>query len=222
MAEEFYVKSGEGANLSTVRATRGDSFSIAIQQLMVENETILFGPSEVKLSLIRSSEEHLEELSALGTLLITTESVLFWAADVTFLGCDLAVPAVCIDLHAMAEDPVSVYIQVRPSSMSFDDTSIEVTILSAEKDRNELIFAALCKLVALHPVDDGEEENPGFGQDEMIVRSGTPPVTEEDRESMLVYLDSVLVVPQELEIQESQVASGQFDDADDDDDDGIL
>lgn len=208
--------------MSTVRATSGDSLSVAIQQLMHDDETILFGPSELKVSLMYDSEENSEESSALGTLLITTNSILFWAADKAFIENDLAVPAVCIDLHAMAEDPISVYIQVRPSSTSFDDTSIELTILSVEEEKNELIFAALCKLVSLHPVDDGEEEDEGFGQDEMIVRSSTPPVTEGDRETMLEYLDSVLIVPQEFEIQEPQVASGQFDDADDDDDAIIL
>ena len=218
MTEEFYVTRGEGANLSTVRATSGDSLSLAIQQLMEEDETILFGPSEVKVSFMHDHEDNPEESSALGTLLITTNSILFWAADKAFIGNDLAVPAVCIDLHAMAEDPVSVYIQVRPSSISFGDTYIELTILSVEEEKNELIFAALCKLVSLHPVDDGEEEDEGFGQGEMIVRTSTPPVTEDDRDTMLEYLDSVLTVPQEFEIQEPQVASGQFDDADDDDD----
>lgn len=219
MADEFYVTRGEEANLSTVRATSGDNVSVAIQQLMEEDETMLFGPSEVKVSFLRDIEDHPEESSALGTIMITTNNILFWAADNAFIENDLVVPAVCIDLHAMAEDPVSVYIQLRPSSMSFDDTSIELTILSEEPEKNELIFAALCKLVSLHPVDDGDDEGEAeeYGQDEMIVRSCTPPVTEEDRESMLEYLDSVLVVPQEFELQEPQVATGQFDDADDDD-----
>lgn len=222
MAEDFFVQSGEGANLSTVRAASGDSLSTAIQQLMDEDETIIFGPSDVKASSIQNNEESPNEsLTCDGTLLITTERLLYWAADNAFMESDLAVPAVCIDLHAMAEDPVSVYIQIRPSSISFDDTCIELTLLSVDEENNQLIFAALCKLVSLHPVDDGEEENDGFGQDEMVVRSSPPPATEEDRESMLLYLDSILVVPQELEIQETQIASGQFDDADDDDE-GIL
>jgi hypothetical protein len=218
MAEEFYVQSGEAADLSTVRATSGDSLTIALQQLMDEDETILFGPSEVQL--IRSSDEEENAKEVVGTLLITTMSILFWATDKACIDNDLVVPAVCIDLHAMAEDPVSVYIQIRPSSMSYDEPSIELTILSSEEEKNEMIFAALCKLVSLHPVDDGEDDDEGFGQDdEMIVRSSTPPpATEQDRESMLEYLDSVLVVPPELEIQEQQIASGQFDDADDDDD----
>jgi hypothetical protein len=222
MTEEFYVQTGEGANLSTVRATSGDSLTTAIQQLMDEEETILFGPSDIKL--IRSNQEEETAKEVFGTLLITTMSILFWATDKACIDHDLVVPAVCIDLHAMAEDPVSIYIQVRPSSISFDDTSIELTILSSEEEKNELIFAALCKLVSLHPVDDGEDDDDGFGQDdEMIVRSSTPPpATEQDREFMLEYLDSVLVVPPELEIQDPQIASGQFDDADDDDDESML
>ncbi|GAX15756.1 hypothetical protein FisN_3Lh194 [Fistulifera solaris] len=218
MVEEFYVQTGEGASLSTVRATSGETLTIVLQQLMNEDETILCGPSEVHL--IRSSDEKETSEEVVGKLLITTMRILFWVTDKACIDHDLVVPAVCIDLHAMTEDPVSIYIQVRPSSMSFDETSIELTILSSEEEKNERIFAALCKLVSLHPVDDGEDDDEGFGQDdEMIVRSSTPPpATEQDRESMLEYLDSVLVVPPELEIQEQQIASGQFDDADDDDD----
>jgi hypothetical protein len=133
---------------------------------------------------------------------------------------DLVIGACNIQLHALQDEPqLSVYLQ-----LGDDDNVLEVTIAPAQEKDGQVIFDALCKLVSLHPIPQDEDDNDDFGGEDFIwapasgaafgddVEEGG--ATEQQRTAMLGRLDNLLVVNPQFQVQE-----GQFEDAEDYDDD---
>mmetsp|Transcript_14617 Transcript_14617/g.22852 ORF Transcript_14617/g.22852 Transcript_14617/m.22852 type:complete len:289 (+) Transcript_14617:272-1138(+) len=197
-----------------------------------------------------------------GKVLVTTDRLLFVALSSSSsssssfkekpekeskencISChDVSVDAKCIYLHALASDPLSLYIQITESNSNEDDAPKELSLIpcNESKDACQVLFEQLSELISRHPIleddENGTEEEGGegfFGGDsEMIFAppaslmddtnlhsvqdSGISPATgtEDDRQNMLDRLGDMLVVPPQLEIQD-----GQFDDADEEEDDG--
>lgn len=166
---------------------------------------------------------------------------------------DWAIGATCIHLHAMTDEPeTSVYLQLHEEA-SDEDSTLEVTLIPFDPASCQELFDGLCKLVSRHPLqlDDDENDGPGFGgggggnffmggggegedmvwapsssagcgaaipDDDDEDGDGDGGATEAERAAMLERLDNMLVVRPQLEVQ-----VGQFDDAEeqeDDDEDG--
>lgn len=221
------IRRGEAmANLSTLRTSsvqQSDILQIAIQQFLDEDETLLWGPTQVQASWKMDPNDEGEVTETTTTMLITSHQILVWGESPDL---DTRIPAECIELHAMAEDPVSVYLQLEAPDST--DDSWELTVLpvgesSISEEFCQQLFDAVTKLVTLHPIDPNENEQDGIGMagdDTMIWAPSSStqdrPATEEERQAMLDHLDRVLVVPPELEQTENP--AGQFDDAEDDED----
>jgi hypothetical protein len=222
MSDQPRIQRGEDAGLSMVRAAAADATlaSTALSQVLEAEEHILLDPLSVKASLISDDDEDSKD-PVVGSLVITSERLLFWADESS--EHDLGVPSIYIDLHAMAQDPVSVYIQISNDEDSLELTLVLPTTSNQENEDCQAIFAALSQLVSLHPIDPNEETNDQMEEEEgMMFYEPPPPTTdngtnEEEREAMLAHLDRLLIVPPELE-QPASDHSGQFDDAEDDDD----
>ena len=147
-----------------------------------------------------------------GRFYVTTERILFvsnWDKN-----HNVAVDAGCIQLHAVSED--SVYIQMQESE---DSTSIEFTITPNKQDECQVLFDALSKLVSMHPIPLDDDEDNGLMDDAIFAPPADAGASEEEREAILERLDNMLVVPPEYEVtEEAQHVVGQFEDAEDDDD----
>ncbi|KAL3911405.1 MAG: hypothetical protein SGILL_007296 [Bacillariaceae sp.] len=184
-----------------------------------------------------------------GEVFVTRSQVLFVANDQDQSEHDVAIGASCIILHAMMEEPqMAVYLQLneddnsqRAAAFAFGDSEdgendesvdntspLDATIEPVDQNDCQRLFKSLCKLVALHPMEDDEDEGNDFGggmfggNDDLIwAPAGASMVsgdegdgdraTESERDGMLERLDNLLVVRPEFEIQD-----GQFDDADTD------
>ena len=129
----------------------------------------------------------------------------------------------------------AVYVQLENPNDESDP--IEWTVKPCSDNAPDL-YAALSKLVSLHPVDPHEDTNiwdngegggdndeyANFDPEDMIWASdirgedNDDGATEEERQAMLERLDQVLIVPPEYEIAEPGNNEGQFDDADEEDD----
>jgi hypothetical protein len=186
------------------------------------------------------------EGAAEGHLIVTHQACLFIG---TTADHDWYVPAVCLALHALQQDddtgddataaPTAVYIQLDPDG---DDDNgglpWEWTLRTAQAPA---LFAALSRLVSLHPVDphedtnhldnDDDDDKDPFAPEDMIWASDVRQqqqgddgaATAQDRQAMLERLDQVLVIPPEYEIGNGQPdADGQFDDADEEDEDDAI
>lgn len=178
--------------------------------------------------------------ACVGELYITVSQVLFSAQGDDFFK-DWAIGATCIHLHAMADEPVqSIYLQVTGGDDCEND--LEITLIPLDSESCQSVFDGLCKLVAQHPLQLDDDEGgagagfgaggAGFDMEDMIWapsnRFGAviPDDDEDDEEggaseveraAMLNRLDSILVVSPDLEIQE-----GQFDDADEDEEESEM
>jgi hypothetical protein len=144
---------------------------------------------------------------------------------------DLVIGACQIQLHALQDEPqLSVYLQLGDGD---DGNVLEVTIAPAQETDGQVLFDALCKLVSLHPIpqDDGDDNtdddnDDAFGGEDFMwaPASGTAfgdddeegggGATEQQRAAMLGRLDNLLVVNPQFQVQE-----GQFEDAEDYDND---
>jgi hypothetical protein len=221
MSDQPRIQRGEDAGLSMVRAAAADATiaSTALSQVLESEEQILLESLSVKASIISDDDDDDSKDPVAGSLVITSERLLFWADESS--EHDLGVPSIYIDLHAMAQDPVSVYIQI-----SHDEDSLELTLVPTSNQEDEdcqAIFAALSQLVSLHPIDPNEETNDQMEEEEGMFFAPSPPTSdngtnEEERDAMLAHLDRLLIVPPELEQPAASDHIGQFDDAEDDDD----
>lgn len=254
-----HIYRGLEAELSIVRAasTHPETRLVAIQQYMDarKEEVILHDAIAVKASLITNDDSNDEDresrkkdmavLSSFtqepGTLVVTTERIMFFHDNEAQAATDFAIDATCIELHALQEDPeLAVYIQAQDNSAREDVAPLELTIMPVTDAANthsascQAIFDALCKLISMHPIDPNENDDGPFGMmtgsdvigDEMMFYSATDATlngshgqgseaTEEERERMLQRLDDMLVVPPDLE-KRSDYEGGQFSDAEDD------
>ena len=200
-----------------------------------------------------------EASSCLGYLAITQEAVLFCSIDksssnnnnnTSSTEKDWYVPATSITLHALTGDDDDeneqqtssgrngVYLQMQ-NPHDEECNPIEWTVTSRDAPA---LYAALSKLVSLHPIDphkdtngleDGDDQDDYFEPEDMIwasdIRNNDSDdeeeegATEEERQAMLDRLDRVLTVPPEYEIHEDaaveETTEGQFDDAEEEDDD---
>lgn len=202
--------------------------------------------ASVILSWQTESEEENDSCVKEGTLIVTQRACLFCAkalgtsAKQRISDHDWYVPGVCISLHALAETAGNVYLQINMDMAHDVSAPVEWTVETANRTDDEAtdLYNALSRLVSLHPIDPHEEtnqlgpfvgnEDDYFEPDEMIwaadIRDeddGDISVTEEEREAMLDRLDRVLIIPPEYEIPDEQ-GNGQFDDAEEDEDDDIL
>ncbi|GKY97087.1 hypothetical protein MPSEU_000667200 [Mayamaea pseudoterrestris] len=251
-----HVYRGTSAELAVVRAAAGnfDALRVAIEQYMDHDkqEVLLHDAISVKVQLVtdyddEKNEEQEDALAAFegfvhGTLVLTSERVMFWACDASQEAHDFAMDAACIELHALQEEPeMAVYIQAQDNDANDDAAPLEVTIVpidsnsssSESSDACQEIFDALCKLVSMHPIDPNENDegnafemmlgafNQGNNDDNMMFYSAEATTdmmegdaTLDERERMLQRLDDLLVVPPELE-RNSDDDGGQFSDADD-------
>lgn len=211
---------GEAANLAPLKhcetvqtyfSQRGDGEPILSSPIACR----LSGPSNIA----TAGEEENNLLDPVeGEMFVSSSQVLFAAK--TSSNDDWAIGATCILMHAMTEEPeLSIYLQLQEDS----DEILEVSMAPVDAESCQIIFKALCKLVSAHPIedddDDAEQGDQYFGQDDLIwapsvnafgddgqVDQGD--ATEEERQTMLDHLDSILVVKPEFEIKE-----GQFEDA---------
>jgi hypothetical protein len=186
------------------------------------------------------------EGAAEGHLVVTPHACIFVGATVDD---DWYVPAVCLALHALQQDengshdastPTAVYIQMDPDGD--DDNGGLPWEWTLHTEQAPQLFAVLSRLVSLHPVDphedtnhlDEEDDEGGedpFAPEDMVWASDVQQqqredgeATDQDRQAMLERLDQVLVVPPEYEIVGGQPAraEGQFDDADEEDEDDEI
>jgi hypothetical protein len=237
MSDEGCVFLGDAAGLSACRVGEGSNSSsrellqAALEQLLDgdREERILCGPLAAQATFIGLDNEEeddrkMEEEEVRGTVLVTSEVLLFWTADRdTGKRLDLRADAVCIDLHALTQDePPSVYIQMTNSSA--EDNPLELTLQPVNQEACQSLFEAISKLISLHPIDPNENGD-GRGMflgdtDEMVWAPPTnglsadddaPEPTEEERDQMLARLDNMLIVPPEFERPDTD--EGQFDDA---------
>lgn len=168
-----------------------------------------------------------------GTVFVTNTQILFVTSELDDMEADIAVGGACILLHALSDDPEpSLYLQLQSEN---DDGMTEMTIFASQENCQEL-FEALCKLIALHPIE-GDDENDsggmmmgmlsggmmggGFGDDvfadygepagEWVTADTSTEATKQEREAMLERLDNMLVVAPGLEVSEDN--DGQFEDA---------
>eukprot|EP00977_Amphora_coffeiformis_P013327 scaffold3471_cov175-Amphora_coffeaeformis.AAC.1 len=192
------------------------------------------------------SEE--ESGSCQGYFVITRQACLFCAlpssssssSTTANTANDWYIPATSITLHALtagdegsSSSSSKVYIQIE-NPQDDESTPIEWTVHCVDAST---LFAALSKLVSLHPIDPhqdtnndmyGDEDDENFEPEDMIwasdIRSDDEDkddddegaATLEERQAMLDRLDQVLIVPPEYEIvdaDEQDGTEGQFDDA---------
>ena len=209
---------GKVANLEPFRSAIQSGFvqEVLNEQLAARDEFVLSSTEGVTVKATWKEEE--ETSCSEGRFLVTTERILYVSVDEK---SDLAVDAECIQLHAVSDD--SIYIQIQ-DPLSDESATIEFTVTPTQDSSScPELFDALSRLASMHPIpleDDDDDE----GFDEAIF---APPVdvgaSEEEREAMLERLDAMLVVPPEYEREgDERVEVGQFDDADEDEDDDML
>jgi hypothetical protein len=242
----YVTLKGAAANLSALRQGDMDLRKTFFQERFASQEEdeadnapmLLLEPSIQAIIKIGGAIEGIS-----GEIFVTRAQVLFVAKDQDQSDSDIAIGAACIVLHAMMEEPqMAVYLQLNESDTSpgqsafvfgpseeKDGTAesngpLEATIEPVEQDDCQRLFDSLCKLVALHPTEDDEDDTGNFdsdmfgGGDDLIwapahastvSSDGSEGATETERDVMLERLDNLLVVRPEFEVQE-----GQFDDAD--------
>jgi len=225
--ERKSVNRGDEANLSVLRVAfqQGSSTeSSALEQFLDEDERVLMSSMQVTASLICENDTF-DDVPAL--ILLTSERLVLWSNNDDNTQADLVADAICIDLHAMSQES-SVYIQLTSS----DGDTLDLTLTFDSQDKSQALYDALSQLVSLHPIDPNEHEQGQFddGDDDMFVwapqeESSSGEASEEERNAMLERLDNLLIVPPELQVQETvddEQQEGQFDDAEDDNDNEII
>jgi len=186
-----------------------------------------------------NKEENEEQKQTEGITVITSERLIFWATtdDDANSDNDLLVDAVCIDLHAISQDPLSVYLQIQsPKSAATMELFLIPTNEESRAQECQSLYDTLTQLISFHPIDpNADEEGHPDDDDDIMFLAAPPPCTtaceadssiEEEaveREAMLQRLDQMLVVPPDLERpsdddddEQAQTADGRFDDAMDD------
>jgi hypothetical protein len=210
---------GQGANLEPFRSAIQSGFGQEVfnEQRVARDECALSSAEGLQVKAIWKEEE--ETCYSEGRFLVTTERILYVSVDEK---SDVAVDAACIQLHAVSDD--SIYIQLQ-DPQSDESAIIEFTVTPTQDSSScQELFDAISRLVSMHPIPLEEEDDDNEGFDEAIfappVENGT---SEEEREAMLERLDAMLVVPPEYEREgDDTVEVGQFDDADEDEDDDML
>ena len=171
----------------TNATTTASSLSVALDQFMDAslNETILSDTVRVAASLSGGGDSsnngsNVGFQKCDGCAVVTTERLIFWAhheRDGVEGGCDLLVHAKSIELHALSQEPASVYIQLAGDGDGDGDEEsdrpLELLLMplvqdtATRKAQSEGLFEYLSQLIALHPILTNDDENndqvPGFG-----------------------------------------------------------
>lgn len=209
---------GKEANLEPFRSASGFAQDVFKEQRVTRDECPLSSAQGLHVKTIWKQEDF-SEISE-GHFLITTERILFVGLDENK---DIAVDAACIQLHAVSDD--SIYIQIQDPQLE-ESEPMEFS-LTPTQDSNccQEIFDALSKLVSMHPIPLEDNEDGSDDYDEAIFAPPVENTTSQDRrDAMLKRLDAMLVIPPEYEREGDDMVEevGQFEDADDDDDDALL
>jgi len=188
------------------RILRGDlaQLSDLRNDMAAPSEAILFSDT-VKATWKDDDDVAFESVA--GKAIVTTERILFVAKVEE--KHDVAVDSECILLHATAQGPPSIYLQLQEMSAELA-APMELTLVPDTESSCQAFFEALSKLVAMHPIDDDDIDDGEEGMMFMCpakIEDGEDTVDE--REVMLDRLDNMLEVPPHLEVDD-----GQFDDAD--------
>jgi hypothetical protein len=210
---------GQEANLEPFRSASGFAQDAFNEQRVTHDECALLSSAQGLQVTTIWKQEDFSQVSGEGLFLVTTERILFVAQNDETK--DVAVDAACIQLHAVSDD--SVYIQIQdPQSDESEPMEFTVTPTAQDSSCCQELFDALSKLVSLHPIPLEEEDDDYCGLDDEAIFA--PPVenstSQDERATMLERLDAILVVPPEYEREGDDMVEevGQFDDADEDDD----
>lgn len=229
------IAKGSFAGLAILRAaflstSNEDTAEQALAQHLNSNESLLHPPLRVK---SQQSTEQDSYYGSQGRLVITSERILYWCdTESDGTTADLVVPSECIDLHALSSSMddendqaaltvTNLYLQLQSDRDRSDPDFIEWTLVpicdSSEATTAALhaLFEALSKLISLHPIDPNLEMDDGGDSDDMVFAPSLveTEATSDERGAMLDHLDSILVVPPDLQ-HPSDGVEGQFDDAD--------
>lgn len=247
---------GPEAELSVLRgaSSNPEAFRVALLQLLdkTQEEVLLHDNMAVTVSIIAPNDSVDEDddvegdeeaainrdiTEAKGTLIVTSERILFWSQEESLVDYDLDISATVLLLHALQDEPQpGVYLQISiPAYSSKDDQFLQITVApTIESSKAEHackgLFDALTQLVNLHPIDDSETDDDGFFMDHRTIsekEESNGEATDEERSAMLHRLDEMLIVPPELErdtdvdVDENNTPNndneiGQFSDAEDD------
>jgi Regulator of volume decrease after cellular swelling len=182
---------GECANLSSFRVADASLRQSALEQSLHDREeTILLGPVPVlaQFKLDSQDDKYDDEPEFIpGSVVITSQQLLFWQDATEEPLHDLRVDAVCIDLHALTQStttsnvdgdddpnspPTAIYIQMSnggDDSERPDGTTdlFELTLRPDSEDdpaslENSLqrMFQAIATLISLNPIDPNELDEP--------------------------------------------------------------
>jgi hypothetical protein len=189
---------------------------------VAKEERILQEALSVLVSFTGDNDSEMDVENCRGTAVVTSERLIFWSEDPNDVENDLIIEAECIDLHALAQDPVSVYLQIQNNSEA--SNPLELTVLPSREEDSQSLFDNVTQLIILHPIDPHEDDEDGMfagdfvgndDDDDLIVNTPTSQLeaTPEEYSTMLERLDRLLVVPEDFGNEKDD---GRFDDADDD------
>jgi Regulator of volume decrease after cellular swelling len=198
----------EDRNPQILRGSLADLNELRGETSVLLSETILFSDT-VKATWKDDDDQAVFE-SVDGKVIVTTDRILFVSKIQE--AHDVAVDSECILLHATAQDPPSIYLQLQEMTAEMA-APMEFTFIPDTETSCQPFFEALSKLVSMHPIDDDDADDGGEG-DEGLMYMGPVEVENDEtapdgRQVMLDRLDNLLEVPPHLEVQD-----GQFDDAD--------
>jgi hypothetical protein len=196
----------EDRNPQILRGSLADLNELRGETSVFLSETILF--SDTVKATWKDNDDQVVFESVDGKVIVTTDRILF--VSKTQEAHDVAVDSECILLHATAQDPPSIYLQLQEMTAEMA-APMELTFIPDTETSCQPFFEALSKLVSMHPVEDDDDDNEG---DEGLMYMGPVEVESDepapdDRQAMLDRLDNLLEVPLHLDVQD-----GQFDDAD--------
>jgi Regulator of volume decrease after cellular swelling len=186
---------GAGANLSSCRVADTLLRQSALEQSLHDREeTILLGPVPVLAQFKHNNQDDNEDDEPEfipGSVVITSQQLLFWqdAAEEPFH--DLRVDAVCIDLHALTQTsnvddgdadspPTAIYIQMSNGGDDSEQTDgttdlIELTLRpdseddpASLNDSLQRFFQAIATLISLNPIDPNELDEPTGAESFML------------------------------------------------------
>ena len=190
-SNDCVVLRGVAAGLDLLRVTADHpvTSTTALTQYLCNNERILYGPMSVQINIgepnymegeddddeSNNNDDDSSSSPKNGQVVVTSQRLLFWTTTTNSSGgaddeCqhDLMIPGICIELHAMTDDPTTaVYVQVRLEESS--DLPLELTIvpvassttaiLTQNEENCNALFQALSELISLHPIDPNQDSD---------------------------------------------------------------
>lgn len=154
-----------------------------------------------------------------GTLHVTTKRIV-WVGDRAAPRVGYGWDVNQITLHAISRDPAAFPRPCLYCQMGTEDIT-EVRFVPADDAQLAELFTAFSKSAEMNPDEDesgeeGGEDGDGWIYDEEEVESGARAA------QIAAHLDAMLHISPGLERSNDTPVAGQFDDADEDDDDDLL